>query len=145
MTGADFGLKRSKDFKTVTSDEFPEIGVMKADAMPYKKLWKQWLNVAPQRARQHFEDLHAQWQEIKTSRPAEDSIIRGAFLKMGHLDVAALPAIIEKVEAGENAMIPVLSEITNGKLKETATREECLAWWTKNKDKWLAPFQQATR
>ena len=56
---------------------------------------------------------------------------------MRSLGILALPHMVKRVEQGEVDLIPAISELTDGALKKTATRSECLEWWNKAKDKSL--------
>jgi hypothetical protein len=50
--------------------------------------------------------------------------------------------MIEEVQQGETALIPLISRLVDRELPEDATQQQCLAWWNKNKDKWLIPFEK---
>ncbi len=61
------------------------------------------------------------------------------------LGAAALPRVMEKLEAGDYRMLDVVERRTLGRADvEGETPDEraaaCLAWWEENKQYWLIPF-----
>jgi len=112
--------------------------------LKYKELsdvqfWSDWRQKGPQFTEQRFDTIYSKWKnEKETGRPTY--VVRKQFLKMVDLGIPALPFMIEKVQQDETDLIPAISILTGGKLKDTSTRAECLNWWNKNKQKWLIPF-----
>jgi hypothetical protein len=139
MTKINFEGDYSRERKESTFKDFPELGPLKRPEPVYKKVWQHWLKVGGKYAQQEFEKRYPEWEKIKQAYPDVRPSIETEMLKGG---VAALPFIIEKVKAGDTALISAISELTERKVKETATPEEVLTWWNSNKERWLIPFGQ---
>jgi hypothetical protein len=138
MTKINFEGDYSDERKESTFKDFPELGPLKRPEPVYKKVWIHWLKVGGKYAQQEFEKRYPEWKKIKQAYPGVRPSIEAEMLKGG---VATLPFIIEKVKAGDTALIPAISELTERKVKETATPEEVLTWWNNNKQRWLIPFE----
>jgi hypothetical protein len=44
--------------------------------------------------------------------------------------------MMEKVAEGDTALIPAISQMTDGTVALSASSEECLAWWKREKQRW---------
>jgi len=133
---ADYSLER----RELTFPEFPELGPFKGEHK-YGQFWQQWLTVGENRAREHFENEYDKWKiEKKTRPPHEKGIDDRDKKKMLKHGVAALPFMIQKVRQGESDLIPLISELVDGRIPQDATQKQCLQWWDNNKDKWTIAF-----
>ena len=121
-------------------EEFPELGVMHVRGS-LERVWLHWWKIEPEFTQKRFEKFHLDWKQAKTEDPNIPRLhpyLQNQMLKAG---IPALPYLIEKVKSGDIELITTISQLTKGKLKKTATKEECLEWWKKNKQKWLIPFE----
>ena len=134
----------SKDRKKVFIPEFPVLGVVEGPGYGYKQYWRYWWQKGQEHTRQRFEAIHSEWRNLKKETEAQKNLARRKFNNMSDLGIAALPFMIEKVQEGDTIFIPVISRLTDGQLKKTATKEDCLDWWNKNKGRWLIPFEKPT-
>jgi hypothetical protein len=125
----------SSETKELTFKDFPELGALNPKD-GYKRMWEHWLNVGGERARNLLESEYSKWKEVKKTRPPHHKYISGKqkeqMLKYG---VANLPFMIEKVQQGQTDLIPLISELVDGKLPADATQQKCLNWWEKNKSR----------
>jgi hypothetical protein len=114
--------------------DFPELGRLRAGTAQYKKLWQHWLKVRETWTEREFEKRYERW--LKGRGDSQDE------RRLRGVGITALPLIIEKVEQGEAALIPVVSRLVDQELPQVATQQECLTWWQKNKDRWLIPSEE---
>jgi hypothetical protein len=118
MTRARIKLNYSREDRTFTASDFPELGKVDSPA----KIWRHWLKVAKGRA------------ECAVNQKDSD---------MAKWGVAALPFMIQRIKGGDGNQtdfIRRMSELTGHELRRNATPQECLAWWDNNKDKWTIPW-----
>ena len=120
----------------VQFNDFPELGKIQIDQEPLKKLWKHWYKIGPQWTKQQFKSKYDDWKETKNKHPQKGSVLNQKEQKLSQLGVAALPLLIEKIDAGDTELIVVVSKLTHGDVERTATKQEVLLWWQNNKDTW---------
>ena len=106
------------------------------------ELWIDWWNNGSELTKQRFGAKHNEWKAMKKETKDEKSFAQNRLSEMTDLGIPALPFMIERVKQGEIDFIPLISKLTDTKLAETATTEQCLAWWEANKQKWLIPFPE---
>ncbi len=123
-----------------TKDPVAEWANQMAITLP--ELWSQWWRGGPQFTRARLEAKHSEWKAMKKENQLEKSNANSKLSEMADLGIPAIPFMVEKVKQGETDFIPLISKLTNKKLAETATKEQCLAWWEANKQKWLIPFPE---
>lgn len=134
-----------EDYRYKVIDQFPEIGIVHLENR-YQTLWQHWLKVGDRYARERFEEYYPQWKAALKDKPNAHSLHSTLQEKMLKGGVAAIPYLIAEIEKGDDALIPVASELTrprvrrtrdlSPKLSENATRTKALEWWKKNKKKW---------
>ena len=94
---------------------------------------------------------YSRWEEfqklgnnmITTTNDKMGATIASMKKDMTQGGIPTLPYLIEAIEKGDESLIPLVAELTanrgKGKstgLSNTATKEETLEWWLKNKDQW---------
>jgi len=120
-----------------TVEEFPDI--RQKDGPPdSRRLWLRWWKEGRKLTEQRFEKLHREWQELK--KQEKDEQAKKKYQRIIDLGIAALPSITQKIEQGDTDLIPVVSELTDNKVKNNAKKTEYLDCWKKNKENWLIPF-----
>jgi len=128
-------------YKKVAIEEFPKLGIVKSVGH-FSTLWCYWWEVEPEFTEQRFEKYYREWKRVVEEKPQAHSAHSYRQNKMLQAGIPALPFLVEKVKNGDVALITTISELTNRELKKTATQEQCLEWWNKNKRKWLIPFEE---
>ena len=100
----------------------------------YITWWESGRNLTPVQ----FSQYYSQWKEFKNNHKEKDA--KDKLNEIYDLGIGALPMIMEIVRQGDTELIPIISKLTDDKIKSSATASECLSWWEKNKDDWLIPF-----
>jgi hypothetical protein len=90
------------------------------------RLYVDWWDAGQARTDQMFADAYA----------AHDA------LRMQSLGIAALPRVMEKLDAGDDSMLDVVRKITKPLERQdvAADRANCQAWWAANKERHIVPF-----
>ena len=102
-----------------------------------------WWQGGKRQAIRRFDLLNNERKKLKAQgRLAEAADMRRSIRALG---IAALPRIMDQLNAGEPDLIETVQQITEGAAKvvgETTDEKiaSCLAWWHDNKEKWLIPF-----
>jgi hypothetical protein len=147
ISRARIWIRYSTAVRTYTLPDFPELGELQPDKV-YKVLWEHWLREGDRFARQEFEKYYDIWKRLSTERPdnrISEDYVMSSMLRGG---AAVLPYVLEEIEKGDETLIPGVSYLTRlrsirpgveekPELRKDATREECLQWWTDNKDRWV--------
>lgn len=136
MTKIRLISKSNRDEKTMTFPNFPELGAVKLGDYKLTEFWRYWYNVGKNSTKQKFEEQYNQYSQAKRTRPDEKSVISYTRRKISELGVVALPLIIEKIDNGETDLIPLVSQLTDNRVKSDAQAQEVLDWWKDNKDRW---------
>lgn len=139
MTKVEIVTAIAKNEKhSITFPDFPELGtiqLIKGD--PYIKAWRHWFKIAGKElTRKGFESKYNDWKKLKVKHSKEHDAVKYLKRKIAQLGIAALPYLIEKIEAGEIDLIDIVSGLTDGEVKREASKSEVLKWWEKNKEKW---------
>jgi len=100
-----------------------------------ENLYISWWNEGYKQIPQQFEKLYGEWNNLKKQNKGKEA--KEKFQEIEYLGIPALPSIVDKIEKGDNNLIPLVSYLTNNEIKENATAAECVAWWKANKDKWV--------
>lgn len=115
------------------------------------KFWQIWWEHKDEIAKIIFEKNYSRWEEfqklgnnmITTTNDKMGATIASMKKDMTQGGIPTLPYLIEAIEKGDESLIPLVAELTanrgKGKstgLSNTATKEETLEWWLKNKDQW---------
>lgn len=116
----------------------------------YEKLtdvqfWSDWWQNGEKLTEESFNAIYSKWNKMKKETKGEKYVAHKEFNKMIDLGIPTIPFMVEKITRGEIEFIPVISKLTDGKLKKGATQAECLEWWNKNKQQWLIPFGEKLR
>ncbi len=130
-------VRLSKSLSKIT-----KVNINYDDPNKIPELWSQWWRGGPQFTRARLEAKHSEWKAMKKENQLEKSNANSKLSEMTDLGIPAIPFMVEKVKQGETDFIPLISKLTDKKLAETATKEQCLAWWEANKQKWLIPFPE---
>jgi hypothetical protein len=106
-------------------------------------------------AKQNFDKYYEIWKQLLPEK-LDDKVWQDSV--MSHMlegGVATLPYVIDKIEKGDESLIPTFIELTKINIKlprnikerqklrvvyslpVDATKIDCLNWWAKNKQKWL--------
>ncbi len=136
LTKAYFEAKFNRNDKTTTFVDFPELGALTFEENPYQKVWEHWFSAGKNWTKQNFDENYNEYSKVKQTRSNEKDAISYYKQKIANLGIAALPLIIEKIEKGEKDLTPLVSEITNNKVKSDAEAKEVLDWWKANKARW---------
>ena len=136
MTKVNFGANFNRNDKTTTFLSFPELGAIKSEDNPYMKAWHHWLNIGKKWTIQKFDEKYNEYSKVKQTRPNEKDAINYNRNKISNLGLAALPLIIHKIEKGETDLIPLVSQLSDNKIKSDATQKVVLDWWKDNKNKY---------
>ncbi|MFW6189830.1 MAG: hypothetical protein ACOC7T_05280, partial [Planctomycetota bacterium] len=92
-------------------------------------LWLQWWNAGQKGVNEQFKLYYEQ----------------GSYEDLRRMGVPALPRMMQKLRAGDEQMLPIIRDLTNGEIDTSGkTPQEqvrsALAWWKENKQKWIIPF-----
>jgi hypothetical protein len=93
--------------------------------------------------KERFDNLYAEWVNLKKQANVDKTKEKyDQIIKFG---IATVPYMIDTIKDGDISLIPAVSEVTKQRVTRTkykfevessATREETLAWWEKNKERW---------
>lgn len=109
------------------------------DSKSYARAVLQWWSKAPrQDTAEKFARSYGLWKTLEAAGQAEEA--RRHLSRIRNLGVAALPAMVEKIEKGDQALIPLMAELTRGKVDPNASPAQCVSWWEQNKEQWLISF-----
>ena len=117
-------------------EEFPQIK-QKGGPPDGLDVWRYWWESGRKETASRFNTAYGNW---KTQREAgKEFEAQSERRRIFGLGIAALPAMMVKVEKGDADVIPLISELTDGATKADFKPAECLDWWAKNKQIWLLP------
>jgi hypothetical protein len=103
-------------------------------------LWKEWLRDGERTTSDKIAEINNRSTSDKSADPNNVSQLRVLLLMRTYeVGVAALPNLVGRVGQGETDLIKVISDII-GDLPASATKEDVLAWWRSNKDRWSIPW-----
>lgn len=137
-----FSMYRELD---ATLSKITKVKFQKKYSRKNYQLWFRWFQQGSKFVEPRFNAIYSRWKKMKKETKGEKYVARKEFNKMIDLGIPAIPFMVQKVKRGEIEFIPVISKLTDGKLKKTSTQSECLDWWNKNKQKWLIPFGKKLR
>ena len=130
---ANYGEALTKILKMKVSNE----------NLPNHQFWVRWWKEGHKFTEERFEKIYLEWKNMKRETKIQRILAKRKLNEMSALGIAALPFMIEKVAQGDTTFISAISNLMDGELKKTATQEQCLEWWNKNKHKWLIPFDKS--
>lgn len=119
--------------KQFGKDEYPEVRDSITEAQAYVKWWREERKRTPE----IFARLFKQWKSYRDTNQTEQAESQSKNIR--DLGIDALPLILNKIETGENDLIPVVAWITSDGVAKAASREQCVSWWAANKEKWTLP------
>lgn len=123
-------------------DEFPDMKSTRGP-LPYRELWLRWWREGRQRTPQWFSERCAQWRALSRQGKTEEA--KEKYQRMLEVGVGALPYIVERIGKGETDLIPAMSALTDGRVKQDATPNECIEWWNAHKQDWLIPWPEPSQ
>ncbi len=85
-----------------------------------------------------FDEVNRQRNSLKAQ--GYEAQVQRMDNRLKELGIALVPQIMKTIEEGQDDYIPLLAEFTED-LKPDSTKNDCLAWWEKNKNRWLVPFE----
>ena len=106
----------------------------RGDAFTKAAMFIDWWHNGLKYTQNSFNRYYQEWKRYlaeKKEGEAEDKL-----LSIKKLGIAAIPFMIEKIEVGDLEFISIISDHTNESLNENASKDECIAWWNENKDKY---------
>lgn len=124
--------------KTFEKTEWPKDSPK--DAKATAKMFIDWWEKSGPQTPQRFEQRYVELRVLREQHKKDET--QEKYRQIRRLGIAALPSIMEKVKLGDIELIPIISELTDGKIKKDITQSECLDWWEKNKQEWLIPFEE---
>ena len=95
---------------------------------PYIYWWDTGRALTPEIFKRKYEAY------IKAKSDGKEDEIKRSYTLLQNMGIVILPNLLEKIESGEKDLIPMFSYLTDGKVKENATPEDCKKYWDKNKD-----------
>jgi hypothetical protein len=133
MTGIRFKTRNLYKEGMVEAEDFPELGKVPS----FFLIWKHWFKVGESWTRNQFDEPYRLWKDTKQAKPNELEYIRAIRDSMAKPGVGALPLLVDKISQGDVELIPLVSELTGRRVRETATAQEVLDWWAVNKEHWI--------
>ena len=122
--------------KRFEESEWPE-GKL-GDAISGAGLLREWWPKSRKETPARFSKLYSQWKELRRQNKKDE--VSNKLRQIRNLGLAALPEIMDQIIHGDRELISIVSTLTRGKVDPNATTDQCVAWWGKNKEKWLIPF-----
>jgi len=117
-------------------DEFPDVQQL-GGPPDAKALWLRWWQQRGKRTPVWFDQRYREWQRLK--REGNQDEAKQQYELIVELGLEALPLMVDTMKKGSSDLVPALSRLTNGAVKEDANPAECVQWWNDNKDKWTLP------
>lgn len=123
-------------------------GITKVSGDPTVNPWAketklEWWTGGQKRVNERFELVYKLWEDAQTRGEAKGAeklrkTLRG-------LGIAAIPLMIEKAKAGDEALLPLVKELTNGAANVSGEKPEqriasAAAWWNNHRKEWLISF-----
>jgi len=122
--------------------EFPELGGDLSRGRDNRKVWRRFLEVGRDRAEARFSQRYGDYARLRRESPEKTKAIKSQVSAITRWGLAALPLMMEKIAEGDTSLVPLVSELVDGKVAPDATQAQCLAWWQANKERWLIPFDK---
>jgi hypothetical protein len=117
-------------------EEYPDIA-SKGGPPDSRELWLRWWQQERHRAPERLATLRSEWRsQVAAGKDKEAKETRQRIVDIG---IAALPAMQKMIAQGDTDLIPIVSELTDGKVSKSASKEACATWWAENKEKWTLP------
>jgi hypothetical protein len=117
-------------------EEFPELA--EETRWPWRGLWRKWWNEGSQKTPQWFDQRYREWQEVLAQGKGLEA--QEKYQRIIDLGIGALPYMVEKIQAGDTALVGAVSTLTQGAVGATATPAQCIEWWNANKANWTLPW-----
>ncbi|HEC79526.1 MAG TPA: hypothetical protein ENI34_10390 [candidate division WOR-3 bacterium] len=140
MEAGDFFITLSLQMitkKFFEKEEYKSFGCR--DSRDEAKLYIYWWREGRKQTPQRFKKLYTEWQSLRKEGETEKA--KEKYQWIIDMGIIVLPYLIEKISEGDTALIPAVSELTDGEVKEDATPEECVRWWKENKERWYIPIE----
>jgi hypothetical protein len=133
--GMDFILEvavHSITKKVFAKEDWPEgtLGDSHTAAAMYIDWWKNGLKNTSNSFNQYYQE----WKKYRDEKNVEEAGKKLRNIK--NLGIAAIPLMVDKIKKGDLEFIKTISDLTDGNLSANASKDECISWWNKNRDKY---------
>ena len=132
-----WGRERSAaGYSVWTAEDFPEL---RGENRPpsTREIWRYWWKEGRFQTLKLFEEMYYEYHKFKAQN--NDPEAAQKFQRIKDLGIPALPAIVEKVRLGDESLIPAITYLTDGAVKQDTKCEDAAKWWEENKAKWTLP------
>jgi hypothetical protein len=106
-----------------------------------RPLWRHWMKEGRRYTQDRFE---TEWQQLQSEEPDANAYVVYS-LKIDRLGIPVLPLLIEKIRDGKTELIGAVRSLTDEEFPSNATKEQCLDWWERNRQRWTVPFEEYER
>jgi len=113
---------------------FPQFPALKSGEDVYLYWWREGHKSTQAR----FEEFYSKWKQIKDSN---NEVALKSYKDMVNLGLPVIPYMINRIENGDSGLIPAVSQLVDGEIKEDISPKECADWWYSNRDRWTINFQ----
>ena len=127
--------ERAPDFVWVVQ-EFPDL-VGDTGPPHNSRVWRRWWHEGRKSTADWFADRYREWKDAKEHGRTDEAAAK--YQRLKDLGLPALPLMIDKVRAGDTELVAAITYLTDGKLTQTASQEQCLGWWQANNKKYTLP------
>jgi len=104
---------------------------------PGDNIYLYWWREGHKQTPNQFSKLYSEWKQLKQIKDVDAQKI---YQRMVNLGIPVIPYMIREIKNGDSNLIPAISYLTDGEIKEDASPEECINWWANNKEKWTIKF-----
>lgn len=142
LTGFRYHIRRTGDAPqrwVWVVDEFPDLSA-RGGPPDATLIWRRWYTLGRDWVPQQFADIYSGYSD--QARRGDHEAAQATLGRLADLGVAALPAVMERVRAGDGRLVVVAAELTNGALPRNSSPMQCLQWWEANKQDWLIPWPE---
>jgi hypothetical protein len=102
--------------------------------------WQMWYRKSKEYTRTEFDVNIAAWHGIKNkNNPELKTEIKQRLTDIG---VLVIPYLIEKINADDLELIPIISKLTDDNVAANSTKEQIITWWNKNKNRYTMSVTQ---
>lgn len=110
----------------------------------FEKLWQRWKELRAKGETVLWTETTVLYPEIYSTRVQQQLTELGkTYKQLAALGITILPSVIQRLEEGDTDALYLLRRITReAPAVGPEAREPCLAWWEKNKQRWLIPWPE---
>ncbi len=95
-------------------------------------IWCYWWNNGRKLTIKLFEKKYKEFQFAKKTGKVDN--IEQAYIKLQNMGIIILPNLLEKIETGDNDLIPMFCYLSDQ--KELKTADDCKRWWVDNQEQY---------